>query len=139
MICSGHMLIKLLEQLTILETAICLELLLLVRGLLSPTHMARTTKMKCPNLRSDAPATNERIESSAHERGRQSSTRSSTWCKCNICRNGGPRRGRRYAFLQVQQMPLPFTNRFVRIHTHSNMIHACIPCISFFILTNRSE
>jgi len=29
--------------------------------------MARTTKMKCPNLRLDAPATNERIESSAHE------------------------------------------------------------------------
>lgn len=48
-------------------TAICLGLLLLVRGLLSPTHMARTTKRKCPNPRSDAPTTDERIESSDHE------------------------------------------------------------------------
>jgi len=130
-ICSGHMLIKLLEQLTILETAICLELLLLVRGLLSPTHMARTTKMKCPNLRSDAPATNERIESSAHERGRQSSTRSSTWCKCNYAEMEDLEGEEDMHFYKCNRCLFRLPIGFVRIHTHSDMIHACIPCISF--------
>ena len=59
-ICFGHMLMKMLVQPTSLEAAICLGLLLLVRGILSPAHMGGITK---GTPRSDALAT----ESSDHE------------------------------------------------------------------------